>query len=186
MGNHDEAACLDVVPEEFNDTASAGASYAAKKLSADNKFWLQSCPHIVQQGDATFVHASLANQESWRYILSEKEVMSHFAVQKTPICFCGHTHKPMIWKQNAVGEIAGMIPVIEKSISVSDATKVLVNVGSVGQPRDGDARACYVIYDPLRGTVRFHRVTYDFRITKRKILRANLPHFSGQRLALGR
>lgn len=70
--------------------------------------------------------------------------------------------------------------------SLPPSGKVLVNVGAVGQPRDGDTRACYVIYRPDQNTVEFRRVEYDIKRTKRKIIRAGLPRFSAQRLSLGR
>lgn len=186
LGNHDEAASIAVVPEEFNDTAAAGALYAASQLTTTNKYWLQSLPRHLEHGNTSFVHASLGDLDAWPYILSEKDAFYHFAHQKTEIGFCGHTHKPMIWTQDSVGRVTGMKPGIDEPLAIPAAPKVLFNVGSVGQPRDGDARACYVIYDPKHGSVEFRRIPYDFKITKRKILRASLPRFSGQRLALGR
>lgn len=132
------------------------------------------------------MHASLVDLKAWPYILSEKDAFCHFAHQETEIGFCGHTHKPMIWAQNSAGRVTGFKPESNESLAISEARKVLFNVGSVGQPRDGDTRACYVVFNPQHGTVEFRRVSYDFRITKRKIFRASLPRFSGQRLALGR
>ena len=92
----------------------------------------------------------------------------------------------MIWWEQAPGEVSAQTPSANHPLPLPLAGKVLVNVGAVGQPRDGDPRACYVIYEPSQSLLEFRRVAYDFKTTHRKILRAKLPRFSAQRLALGR
>jgi len=186
LGNHDHAACFSDIPEEFNDTAAAGALYAAKKLSEDHKHWMHALPHVIQEGDVTFTHASLSDDCGWPYIVAEKDAALHFAAQTSPVAFCGHTHRPMIWIQNSHDDTTGMIPPANEAVAIPEAPKVLINVGSVGQPRDGDPRACYAIYHPRVKSIEFRRLPYDFKITGRKIRRAKLPVFSAQRLALGR
>lgn len=90
----------------------------------------------------------------------------------------------MVWIQEAGGRIFGKKG--EDVVELPGDGKILVNVGAVGQPRDGDSRACYVIYRPDKNTVEFRRVAYDIKRTKRKIIRAGLPRFTAQRLSLGR
>jgi diadenosine tetraphosphatase ApaH/serine/threonine PP2A family protein phosphatase len=186
LGNHDHAACFSDIPEEFNDTAAAGAFYAAKKLAEDHKHWMHTLPRVIQDGGVTFTHASLSDNCGWPYIVAEKDAALHFAAQRSPVAFCGHTHRPMIWIQNSHNDTTGAIPSGNDAVRIPEAPKVLINVGSVGQPRDGDPRACYVIYSPQRNALEFRRVPYNFKATRRKIVRAKLPLFSAQRLALGR
>ena len=185
MGNHDEAACLTYPPSDFNDTAQAGAVFSARRLTAADRSWLSTLPRNVELNGALFTHASLESPAAWNYILSRDDARRHFLHQTTHICFCGHTHTPVMWFQaspnSRIIEYSG-----KGDLSVPLNGKVLINVGSVGQPRDGDNRACYVLYRPDQGSVEFRRVAYDIKRTKKKILRAGLPRFTAQRLSLGR
>jgi len=185
MGNHDEAACLSAPPADFNDTATAGVVFAAARLTESNRAWIQSLPLILEIEGTVFTHASLTSTVGWPYIISPEDARKHFANQASQVAFCGHTHKPMVWGQKSPdGDISHQHG--EGIITLPMNGKVLVNVGAVGQPRDGDSRACYVIYRPDQNTVEFRRVTYDIKRTKKKIIRAGLPHFTAQRLSLGR
>ncbi len=185
LGNHDEAACLHAPPEDFNDTAAAGVLFAAARLSQSNRAWIQSLPRKLEREEAVYTHASLANFAGWPYVISTGDARRHFANQTAHLAFCGHTHRPALWWQESRnGPISqrtgkGVMP-------LPPGGKVLVNVGAVGQPRDGDTRACYVIHRPDQNTVEFRRLDYDITRTKRKILRARLPRFTAQRLSLGR
>ena len=184
MGNHDEAACLPEPPEDLNETATAGIIFSSARLSKSDHSWLQSLPRTLIVEGLTFTHASLEDESDWPYILFPEDAHYHFEKQSTHLAFCGHTHDPMVWWQESPRspclQVAG-----QGVISLPSNGKVLVNVGSVGQPRDGDARACYVIFRADQGTVEFRRVNYDIKRTKKKILRAKLPIFTAQRLSLG-
>ncbi|MEI6279680.1 MAG: metallophosphoesterase family protein [Verrucomicrobiae bacterium] len=185
LGNHDEAACMPAPPPDFNDTATAGVVFAAARLSESDRAWITSLPRNLEIEEAVFTHATLATSFGWPYIISPENAGRHFANQTTHLAFCGHTHKPMIWWQEAPG---GQVTqrTGKEIMPLPPGGKVLVNVGAVGQPRDGDIRACYVIYRPEQNTVEFRRVEYDIKRTKRKIIRAGLPCFTAQRLSLGR
>jgi len=185
LGNHDEAACLSASPADFNDTASAGIVFAAPRLSESEQAWITSLPRNLEIEGVIFTHASLASSFGWPYIISPEDALRHFSNQTTNIAFCGHTHKPMVWWQESLG--GQVTKRIGKEIMPLPLDgKVLVNVGAVGQPRDGDTRAGYVIYRPEQNTVEFRRVEYDIKRTKRKIIRAGLPRFTAQRLSMGR
>ncbi|MCX6972638.1 MAG: metallophosphoesterase family protein [Verrucomicrobia bacterium] len=185
MGNHDEAACLPAPPKDFNDTATAGVVFASARLSESDRAWITCLPRNLEIDGVVFTHASLANSFGWPYIISPEDARRHFANQTTHLAFCGHTHKPMVWLQESPG---GQVTqrTGKEVMPLPPGGKVLVNVGAVGQPRDGDTRACYVIYRLEQATVEFRRVEYDIKRTKRKIIRAGLPRFTAQRLSLGR
>ena len=185
LGNHDEAACLPEPPEDLNETATAGIRYSSSRLSKSDKSWLQALPRTLCLDGLTFTHASLEDETDWPYILLPEDAHYHFLKQSTHLAFCGHTHEPMVWWQESTGS-----PCLQQTgegvISLPSVGKVLINVGSVGQPRDGDPRACYLIYRPDRHTVEFRRVEYDIKRTRQKILRARLPSFTAQRLLFGK
>ena len=185
MGNHDEAACLAYPPNDFNEMAQAGAVFSAHCLTETERLWLTSLPRNIEMKGASFTHASLEGPLEWHYVLSREDARRHFAHQSTHLAFCGHTHAPMHWFQaSPSGRVVEYAGKGEMRIPLNG--KVLINVGSVGQPRDGDNRACYVIYRPSHGSVEFRRIAYDIARTKKKILRAGLPRFTAQRLSLGR
>jgi diadenosine tetraphosphatase ApaH/serine/threonine PP2A family protein phosphatase len=185
LGNHDEAACLPEPPEEFNDTATAGIVFASARLSEPDRAWIKSLPRNLAFEGVIFTHSSLGSSIGWPYIVSPGNAHWHFSNQGSDLAFCGHTHKPMFWWQESPGgqvtQRAG-----KDIIPMPPNGKILVNVGAVGQPRDGDTRACYVLYRPDQATVEFRRVEYDIKRAKRKIIRASLPRFTAQRLSLGR
>ena len=107
--------------------------------------------------------------------------MANFSYQFTQICFHGHTHVPRVYvKTDKVREVA------TDSIKIESNAKYFINVGSVGQPRDGDPRACYVIYDDTSQIIVFRRIEYDIATTQQKIIAAGLPVMLADRLAEGR
>ena len=185
LGNHDEAACLPAPPPELNDTAAAGIVFAADRLTGADRAWITSLPRNLEVEGTVFTHASLASSFGWPYILYPEDARRHFANQTAHLAICGHTHKPMVWWQDTPG---GQVTQAtgKEIVPIPPSGKVLVNVGSVGQPRDGDTRACYIIHRPDQNTVEFRRIEYDIKRTKRKIIRAGLPRFTAQRLSLGR
>ena len=185
LGNHDEAACQPAPPEDFNDTATAGVVFAAARLSESDRAWITALPRNLEIEGVVFTHASLATSFGWPYIILPENARRHFSAQSSHLAFCGHTHKPMVWWQESPG--GQVTQRTGKEIMPLPASgKVLVNVGAVGQPRDGDTLACYVIYRSEKNTVEFRRVEYDIKRTKRKIIRAGLPRFTAQRLSIGR
>lgn len=116
--------------------------------------------------------------------MREPEALEHFKIQTEPLCFCGHTHVPMVWHLSNTGNIKSWRG--HGRIALPAGGKTLVNVGSVGQPRDLQPSACYAICDEQAGWVKFRRLEYDIAKARQKILRAKLPRDAAQRLALGR
>ena len=185
LGNHDEAVVDGLLPEEFNEAAKAGVDFAAARLKPDEVEWLRSLPRTLERDGMTFVHASLAQPGFWHYVIDSEDARAHFRKQSTHLAFCGHTHRPAVWWQEPHGARIGCCHG-DGTRAIPRLGKVLVDVGSVGQPRDADPRACYAIYDANEETVEFRRIAYDIKRVQKKIRRAKLPRFSAQRLALGR
>jgi diadenosine tetraphosphatase ApaH/serine/threonine PP2A family protein phosphatase len=183
MGNHDAAAATDDDLYAMRDVAAAGIHFSRRKLTAAQRAWLAGLPLIITDEHHEFVHASLHAPAAWPYILREWEAMEHFAAQRRRLAFCGHTHMPNMLHHDSTGNLKflrgrGRLP-------VAPGGKTLVNVGSVGQPRDGCPAACYVVCDAKADTIEFRRVEYDIAKARRKIMRAKLPAFVAERLSAG-
>jgi diadenosine tetraphosphatase ApaH/serine/threonine PP2A family protein phosphatase len=136
---------------------------------------------VRQVSDFTVVHSTLDQPANWNYVTNRFDAMSNFSYQFTQVCFHGHTHVPRVYmKTDKVQEI------FTDSVAIEDGAKYFINIGSVGQPRDGDWRACYVIFDLEHQMVVFRRVDYDIAETQRKILAAGLPPMLAERIQEGR
>lgn len=183
QGNHDEAAATDMELDGMRDVAQSGIQFARQKLSAKQREYLGALPLTYSGERCQFVHASLKAPSEWHYIMRESEAQEHFKAQTEPLCFCGHTHVPTVWHLSNTGNIKCWRG--EGRIELPAGGKTLVNVGSVGQPRDLCPAACYAIHDPHARWVEFRRITYNIAVARRKIARAKLPRYSGQRLSLG-
>jgi predicted phosphodiesterase len=183
MGNHDEA-CLEPAQEAgLNEYARAGIVFARKQLNDVQKGWLRNRPMRLDFQDFTAVHASLSDADEWQYIFSAADARRHFLFQDKPLCFCGHTHRPGVWTQEG-RKIRSLTP--SGNVAYPLGSRTLVNVGSVGQPRNMRPEACYAIYNRMAHSVSFRFIPYDLKETQWKIFAAGLPRFLAQRLALGR
>ena len=183
-GNHDAMVADDEPLAGISDTARAGIEFARRKLTREQRQYLGNLPLLLAEGDCEFVHASLEEPSDWWYVVDGLDAMAHFSRQSRPICFCGHTHVPFVWRIDRQGELAGTYG--EGRIELPAEGRVLINVGSVGQPRDQRPEACYALYHQGERWVEFRRVPYDLEKTRRKILKAELPRQAADRLVLGR
>lgn len=180
-GNHDEDAGGVHSLEAMNPTAARALEWTREQLSEDQREWLRKLRMVRQVQDFTVVHSTLDQPQSWNYVTNKFDAMSNFNYQFTNLCFHGHTHVPRVFVRGTrVKEVAAESVVIEENM------KYFINVGSVGQPRDGDWRACYAIYDLDSRALSFRRLDYDIESTQRKIHRAGLPESLASRLAEGR
>lgn len=185
-GNHDEAATLTVDLPHFNPLAMEGILHTRKSLGQGQIAYLNQLPMVKEFKDFEAVHATMCEPEQWQYVLSEREVWHCIQNQMKSICFIGHTHHPMVFFDDHTG--INYLPIKANqrvSLAMHPGRKFLINVGSVGQPRDNDWRACYVIYDDHAQSVEFRRVKYDIATTQEKILAAGLPEALAQRLLVG-
>ena len=177
-GNHDEEASADTEIIGLNPLAQAALEWTRRNLQEEDKKWLRM---VRQVRDFTIVHATLDTPSSWAYVMNKFDAMASFSYQFTQVCFCGHTHTPRFY-------VKGTSVTIEpgETLKIEPGQKYLINVGSVGQPRDGDWRASYVIYDHDKQEILLRRLPYDIETTQKKILAAGLPHQLADRLAVGK
>ncbi len=181
-GNHDEDASGTHPLENINPVAAAALMWTREQLNDEQRQWLRRLRMVRQIGPFTVVHSTLDQPAHWNYVTNRFDAMANFSYQFTQVCFHGHTHVPRVFikTENKVEEAAAESVIIERM------AKYFINVGSVGQPRDGDWRSCYAIYDVANQLVVFRRVEYDLPSTQRKILAAGLPEMLAERLTEGR
>ena len=180
-GNHDEDASGSHSLDAMNPIAAAALEWTRSQLSDDQRQWLRHLRMVRQVNDFTVVHSTLDQPSNWNYVTNRFDAMANFSYQFTQVCFNGHTHVPRVYvKSDKVMEIPA------DSIVIEDGAKYFINIGSVGQPRDGDWRAAYAIYDTDQKNVIIRRVEYDVATTQKKILAAGLPEMLAERIAEGR
>ncbi len=180
-GNHDQAVAGGMDLDWFNKPAQAAVLWTRANLPEAEQSVLKRLPYIWQDGQVTLAHGSLHEPERFHYVLDLETARASLHVQKTPVAFIGHTHVPGFFLQK--GEEISFSR--ERQWRVDPVGKLLVNVGSVGQPRDGDPRACYCLYDTAAETVELRRVAYPVERTQEKIRKAGLPEFLAERLEYG-
>jgi diadenosine tetraphosphatase ApaH/serine/threonine PP2A family protein phosphatase len=193
-GNHDLAACGRIDVGEFNPVAAEAALWTRGRLSDAERDFLASLPLTRVEGDFTLVHGTL-REPDWEYLLTPVQAAAQFELQQTLYSVVGHTHVPMVVQEaspanpQALPSAYARLPAMRRlmpgdAISL-DEQRLIVNPGGLGQPRDGDPRAPYLLYDERAATITFHRVAYDIETTQQKIRDAGLPDFLATRLARG-
>lgn len=180
-GNHDYGVAGRTDPAWFNPYARAALTWTASRLPEDHRAWLGARPLVAEIDDATLVHASPRQPEEWDYLYTASDGWDAFAAFATRLCFVGHSHRPRVWSLGSSGPDWDPAP---GDVVLEAGRRYVVNVGSVGQPRDRDPRAAYAIWDVGARQVSLRRVAYDIVEARRKILEAGLPRFLGDRLAV--
>jgi diadenosine tetraphosphatase ApaH/serine/threonine PP2A family protein phosphatase len=177
-GNHDEYTLSRKGIGEVSREVRQAIDWTREQLTEDQLAWLRACPMKLDGGDFEAVHASLHQSDEWPYVLQAGDAADHFEHQVRPVCFIGHSHQPKMWVE---GEDRALITTSLENLRPD--RKQVINVGSVGQPRDRDERACYLIYRRSHQDVWWRRVDYDISGAQRAILAAGLPPKFAARLA---
>jgi predicted phosphodiesterase len=154
-GNFDHYAGSEVPPTDFNPQTAEAIRWTREQLTADDRAWLQNLPLVETMDGFTIVHAVLEQPERWGYVFDKHMAASSFTRQTTPVCFFGHTHVPVAFIRDSA--VRGGT---YQRFKVESGKLYFVNPGSVGQPRDNDSRAAYVIYDLDTQTVELRRLDY--------------------------
>jgi len=181
-GNHDQAAADKLDISYFNPEAAEAAGWTTQHLEKDDIRFLENLPLILEKGDFTLAHGS-PRDPILEYVLSTavaEESLKHF---QTRYCLIGHSHLALLFECGRHCSGSELAP--ESEVKLGNK-RLIINPGSVGQPRNDDPRAQYAVYDAEAGRITFHRVEYDISITQQKMLEAKLPHWLIHRLALGR
>jgi diadenosine tetraphosphatase ApaH/serine/threonine PP2A family protein phosphatase len=184
MGNHD-AACLQLLDTRyFNNYARAAVEWTRERIGPEEKEWLMSAPLVLHFDHCSVSHGTLFRPELFDYIQSPTDADPSLDVMPVPVCFVGHTHVPVTLLR-LHEDPTRTAYTVDYEVDVDEALRALVNVGSVGQPRDEDPRAAYAVFDSDAGRVWIKRVEYDIRTEAQRIHDAGLPGMLADRLYLG-
>ncbi len=180
-GNHDEQASMEDELVGFNPLAEEAINWTRDQLDDTDKQWLRDLKMVRQVRDFTIVHATLDTPHKWGYVFNQLDAAASFNYQHTQLCFYGHTHAPRAYIRD--GSVKSQL--LDKLI-LEPGKKYFINCGSVGQPRDGDWHASYVLYYPDKQLLELRRLEYDIFKAQDKIIEAGLPQRLADRLALGK
>jgi len=180
-GNHDEYCSSEEHLEGFNPAAAEAVNWTRKQLTEDDRQWLRELKYTRMVTNFTIVHATLDGPQRWGYVFDKLAAAASFTYQNTSVCFFGHTHVPVAFMKDSM--VRGGT---YSKFKLEPGKKYFVNVGAVGQPRDNNPKAAYVVYDTNEATIELRRLDYDIAAAQKKILAAGLPERLAERLAYGR
>jgi predicted phosphodiesterase len=186
-GNHDKAACGIDDASNFNQIAKYAAVWTGETLTGENREYLRDLPAgpVMIDDRVEICHGAPFDED--HYIFDADDAQRAMETSERQLCLFGHTHLPVVFKTD--GELfEGFVPDGEASFEIvlRDHLRYVVNPGSVGQPRDGDARAAFALYTPETLTLDLRRVPYSVDAAQRRIIVAGLPASLANRLAVGR
>ena len=182
LGNHDAAVLGRIPTGMFNDLAREAVEWTASVVRSSTRDWLASLPETHVEGDFTLAHGS-PRDPLWEYLASIPVARRNLGAFETPYCLVGHTHQPLTFIDDR-GRVRAL-PAPDGATLALDERRCILNPGSVGQPRDGDPRACAMLLDPEAGTVEWRRIAYPFERTQAALRRLPLPGGLADRLELG-
>ncbi len=183
-GNHDAAVLGEIDVEAFNYEARVGVMWTKRVLNGSNARFLRSQVPMTLLEEATLAHGS-PRSPIWEYILDTATAAANFEHFKTPFCFVGHTHVPAIFKEQPEPSYNAGLLIPEPNSVIQLEPRMIVNPGSVGQPRDRDPRAAYALLDTETWQLDYRRVPYDVEAVQQRMREAGLPERHIQRLAAG-
>lgn len=180
IGNHDAAVIGTTDIEHFNPLARKVITWTRDQISEDDRTYLANLPYKVIKDNILFTHGTPGDPEKWMYIFNWFDAVDEFRNFSESICFVGHSHVPGIYEQSAP------IPHDSGTLQLNPDNKYIINVGSVGQPRDSDSRLSFAVLDQDNWTIEIVRLEYDIETARQKIIDNNLPQLLGDRLLMGR
>jgi predicted phosphodiesterase len=182
-GNHDYGAVGKVPVDCFNSVATQALLWTRSRLTESNRLYLENLPLTAEEGSLLIAHSSPSAPEAWEYVLTVHEAAAEMEHCAGAICAVGHSHRPLA-VERLPGKPGRLIR--RDGFAIQPYAKYLINAGSVGQPRDGDPRACCMLYDDDKQTMTYLRVPYDIPAVQAKIRAAGLPEYLASRLESGR
>jgi predicted phosphodiesterase len=181
-GNHDLAVRNNMMDDSLSMYAREAIFWTRKVLKKAQKHYLENLPYIYNNSNFIAAHGDPLFPANFNYVRSAFEAELPMSAQVAELSFMGHTHIPAIYSKCKGSHV---VDVSDRAIKISPKMQYLVNVGSVGQPRDNDKRACYCIYDNKKKELYFKRIGYDIAAAAQAILDAKLPKYLADRLSVG-
>ncbi len=182
-GNHDWAAIGKIDTDDFNPDAAAACQWTSQQLTPADIEYLENLPLVIEEDEFTLVHGS-PREPIWEYLVSTSIAEENFTYFKSQFCLVGHSHIPLIFSCNESGtcsahQLSNYIKLI------LGKSRLIINPGGVGQPRDGNPQAAYAIYDNEIRLIKLYRVPYNISTTQDKMAECGLPMHLIARLSYG-
>jgi predicted phosphodiesterase len=182
-GNHDWGSVSLLSADYFNPEARQAISWTKDNLDNEDKYFLESLKLTYKNDTLTLVHGTLNDPQDFNYMTDDFSALDTFRLLETNICFIAHTHVAGAFIKD---KSDNAYYCLDEQVKIKNGNKYIINVGSVGQPRDGNPCACYCVYDTDKKEAQIKRVSYDIKAARKKIIAAGLPRFLGDRLVVGR
>jgi diadenosine tetraphosphatase ApaH/serine/threonine PP2A family protein phosphatase len=184
-GNHDQAAVGIIDVKAFNPVAAYAAQWTTEQLTDETRAYITGLPTLLAAGEFTLVHGS-PRAPIWEYITNAGIAAPNFAEFDGPFCLVGHTHVPALFARSPGGEVHARQIAGDADVSLAQpGWKFILNPGSVGQPRDDDPRAAFLLIDTETGSAYWRRVEYNIAATQQQMRDAKLPNRLVERLTHG-
>jgi predicted phosphodiesterase len=183
LGNHDAALTGKTSLAKFTAPAAEAIHWTQSRIKPHHRKFLEELRLREEIGDIQLVHSSPLQSEEWHYLTQKEDIERNFRYFQGNLCLFGHVHKPFIAEQKSDGSVEVLAA---QEHTLQSGCRYLVNVGSVGQPRDGNPQTCYVMYDSSSKKLSIRRIDYDFETTVKKTLGAGLPEYLANRLKTGK
>lgn len=183
-GNHDHA--IGSNGENMNAQAQAAIDWTRDRLSAAQRRFLAELPMSIEDEDRLYVHSEASGPARWHYVQSTADAARSMIATSAQVTFCGHIHRPALYSLSATAKMTSFIPTSNAPVQLLRGRQWLAVAGSVGQPRDGDAAACFLTFETRTREVTYCRVPYDVETAARRILAHGLPPWLAERLSAGR
>jgi diadenosine tetraphosphatase ApaH/serine/threonine PP2A family protein phosphatase len=183
-GNHDDA--VDNAVERLNVEAQVAIEWTRGVLGPAERHFLEALPLTQEEEDRLYVHADASSPKDWRYVTNAAEAVRSMNATSAQVTFCGHVHRPALYTVSATGKVTAFTPITGTAVQLLPGRQWLAVLGSVGQPRDRNPAASYLMLDTRRREVTYCRAPYDVEAAAASIRKAGLPTALANRLLVGR
>ena len=183
-GNHDQA--VNSSSETMNAEAQIAIEWTRGRLDAAQRRFLAELPMLVNDSDRLFVHSEASHPQRWHYVRSTVDAAKSLIATPAHVTFCGHIHRPALYSMSVTAKMTSFVPKTDVPVQLLRGRQWLAVLGSVGQPRDGDPSAAFVLFDTESCQITYCRAPYDVATAAGRIRDNGLPHWLADRLSQGR
>jgi diadenosine tetraphosphatase ApaH/serine/threonine PP2A family protein phosphatase len=183
-GNHDDA--VGTTTEAMNADAQIAIEWTRRRLDVGQRRFLAGLPMRAEDGDCLFVHSEASGPQRWHYVRSTTDAAKSLISTPAHVTFCGHIHRPALYSMSVTAKMTSFVPKTDVPVQLLRGRQWLAVLGSVGQPRDGDPSAAFVLFDTVSCEITYCRAPYDIETAAGRIRENGLPHWLADRLSQGR
>ena len=183
-GNHDEA--VNATTETMNAEAQVAIEWTRGRLDVAQRRFLAELPMAVQETERLYVHSEASQPTRWHYVRSTADAAKSLIATPSHVTFCGHVHRPALYSMSVTAKMTSFVPKTGVPVQLLRGRQWLAVLGSVGQPRDGDPSAAFVLFDTETCEITYCRVPYDIASAANRIRENGLPPWLADRLSQGR